>query len=1441
MSGTTDSAEGSATPASMTGASGSTGLAASMDNQYEKATRKGELKVDKLTSDNYLDWADNMQVFLEAKEMWRLVIGKEKIPPVTRPNDRKEWLKDDAVAKAWIHANVENLQHTHIRGLATSHERWMALKKVHEAAGQGRLSLLKQRFHNYKAGPNETVDEVVGALTRLQQMMANIKERESPTDMDLALRLIASVDEEAYALTKYNLEEMEDLTSVHAIERLKLVEQKMKDEQAIEETANQARGGRSGKKDKETRECYYCEKKGHLKTRCFKWLATNEGKEYLKKKADESDQLDTPEPKSPNQKEKKGSGKTSDRPIGSARTAKEKKSDDSVDPDDSDEAWMAIDGLINRSSQGWVLDSGATRHMTPDESIFVTIRWINTSVTVVSGEMLKAQAIGEVRFDLGGQIINMKNVLLVPGLDANLLSISALNRRGFNVMFSKKGVEIRKGDTLVATGVMRDRMYLLRSANVALYINEVEKPAPVSGESVEAISRAPIGPENSEKIPQPSDQKGDAFRLWHERLGHVSPARMRLLTGQVTGMGAMKLHDQLTCDICDLTKLTRKINREPPKRASRRLGRVHTDVWGPFRIPSISGSRYFLSLIDDLTRKSWIFFLRTRNEIHRKIEDWRAEIRLEIGEEAAIFRSNNAKEYRKFEEAVRSQGIKVEFTTAYTPEENGVAERFNRTVIQMARAMLLWAELPQKFWGEAASTANYLRNMMPAGIDKEKSPNELWTGSKPDVSHIRKFGCLCFVHIPKENRNKLDAVALKGIFVGYHSSTQVRVFNPETGKINWHTAVSFREDSPGGRLLESRREEEKEEVLIFSEDSEDDEDEKTRNIAPEQIAPEQDAHGGTELVGDESTSTTNHQNHENHESQVTPTNQTARKTGRREIPAQPTRRSARLTKPYKPYDFDNQFGRTAISDLPTDQKFEPSTYREAVTCPDQRLWKTAITEQLNALIANQTWELVDRPSDVENIITSKWVFKVKYTQTGHIDRYKARLVARGFSQVHGIDFEETFSPTLRLESLRMLLAFSAHFGYEIEQMDVPDAYLKGDLKETIYMEIPEGYATPASQSNGQQVLKLLRPLYGLKQSGREWNLKAKNQLGSMGFRPISSDSCVFLNKSEQTILALYVDDMLIFSQSAEKVNIVKQQLFEKFSMKDMGKASFVLGIRIRRNIAKGLLAIDQTTYIRKFLHEYGMKDTHPVSTPIDGHHALTPSDSSEPRTDQREYQKRIDSLMYAMVATRPDIAYAVGKLSQYCQDPAQRHRTALDRIFRYLRRTADLTLIYDRTARPICYADASYGDDVSDRKSTYGNALLIGNGAVTWASKKQRTVASSTTEAEYVSMCQASKNIVWATRWINELRLEEVLNNSPIQLLGDNQGALDLIKNPEHHSRTKHIDVQYHYVRQVAGDGLIKPSYVPTSDMIADILTKPTKPPIFLHLREKLGLTKADL
>ena len=420
---------------------------------------------------------------------------------------------------------------------------------------------------------------------------------------------------------------------------------------------------------------------------------------------------------------------------------------------------MAIDGgLTNKSLRVWIMDSGASRHMTPNKSLFITKRNINTIITVASGDILKARIIDEVKIDLGDQKMFMKDVLLMPNLDANLLSISILNKRSYQILFSKIEMKIRSNNILIAIGIMKRRMYHLRSANVALSAAEKHQKFETFSEATPNFEKSGgakiINPANSKKSEniltlinqQKNDHrsKEDAFRLWHERFGHIGPVRIKLLLGQVVGMEVIELpkNSQLTCETCNYSKLIRKINRNSSPRASRKLGRVHTDVWGPFRTLSIKRNRYFLSLIDDLARKSWIFCLRARSEIHQKISSWHAEIKLKTDEKPARFRADNALEYRKFEDSIRFRDIKVEFTTLYTPEENEVAERFNKTIIQMTRAMLIWTELPQKFWREAVCTTNYLRNLMPAGQNKYKSPNELWTERKLNVSHIKKFECL---------------------------------------------------------------------------------------------------------------------------------------------------------------------------------------------------------------------------------------------------------------------------------------------------------------------------------------------------------------------------------------------------------------------------------------------------------------------------------------------------------------------------------------------------------------------------------------------------------------------------------------------------------------------------------------------------------------------------
>lgn len=382
--------------------------------------------------------------------------------PGARPVDFSNWDLDNDQARAWIYINMEDVQHSHILEKTLAHEAWKTLRMFHGAIGQGRLNSLHQKFYRYKAGSTETVDDIASELTRLRAVIRDIKPEEAPTDLGIALSLLNAVEGEAYMLTRNLLENMDNLTLTLTKERLKTVEQKLRDESTQDgETANKA------SKSKEDRKCYHCKKPGHIKVNCYRWLATNEGKEYENshpkdedaKKADEAEYRDRSTGNEGRRGKKKAKKST-------ARVAKESDSED-----DSDAAWMARD----ENDQGctvtnaWIIDSGASRHMTPDESIFTSKRNITqTSVTVANGEKLFAKHTGNVAFSTDGHIVKMTDVLHVPRLDANLLSISALNRKGLNVLFKQHGVEIRRGSTLVATGIMRGKMYFLHASQVAL-------------------------------------------------------------------------------------------------------------------------------------------------------------------------------------------------------------------------------------------------------------------------------------------------------------------------------------------------------------------------------------------------------------------------------------------------------------------------------------------------------------------------------------------------------------------------------------------------------------------------------------------------------------------------------------------------------------------------------------------------------------------------------------------------------------------------------------------------------------------------------------------------------------------------------------------------------------------------------------------------------------
>ena len=462
------------------------------------------------------------------------------------------------------------------------------------------------------------------------------------------------------------------------------------------------------------------------------------------------------------------------------------------------------------------------------------------------------------------------------------------------------------------------------------------------------------------------------------------------------------------------------------------------------------------------------------------------------------------------------------------------------------------------------------------------------------------------------------------------------------------------------------------------------------------------------------------------------------------------------------------------------------------------------------------WEYVALPMG-KRPVGHRWVFTVKYTPTGQLDKFKARLTAQGFSQIYGNDFLETFSPTMRADSLRVLLAIAAHEDLHIRQIDVVSAYPRSKLHADVYMKPPKGLECPAGK-----VLKLETSLYGLKQSGREWYIEACHGLEGIGLRPTTIEPSVFTLEDRSLILGLYVDDMIILSADKKSIERVVTEIKKLWDIKDMGEVSKILGLHIHRDRARRALTISQTSYIEETLDKFNLTNAKPAGLPVSDRNTLIAASPNEQHADQLLYQQAIGRLMWISNSTRFDISYVVGQLSQHCNKPAIRHWNGVSQVFRYLSGTRKLKLWIGGESqdealksRNACYgyklhgfSDADYAGDQTDRKSVTGHIYLLNKGPISWSSTKQKCVATSTTEAEYIALSEASKQGQWLRALIKELRRINLLeDNQAVPMHSDNQACIAISQDPTGHRRTKHIDIRYHYIRELIAYGKATVTY----------------------------------
>ncbi|GMG39212.1 unnamed protein product [Aspergillus oryzae] len=517
----------------------------------------------------------------------------------------------------------------------------------------------------------------------------------------------------------------------------------------------------------------------------------------------------------------------------------------------------------------------------------------------------------------------------------------------------------------------------------------------------------------------------------------------------------------------------------------------------------------------------------------------------------------------------------------------------------------------------------------------------------------------------------------------------------------------------------------------------------------------------------------------------------------------------------------------------------PTTFKSAMESSNAAKWKDACDSEVDSLRKNKTWTLVPLPQG-RKAIGCRWVFRIKENQAGEIERFKARLVAKGFSQKYGVDYEETFAPVAKFTSIRILLSLAAKYNLTVHQMDVKTAFLNGLLDEDIYMVQPEGYT---DEERPDYVCHLKRSLYGLKQSPRMWNQTIDKFMLELEFKKCKADHCIYAKWNDQDMIfvALYVDDLVLASNNDELLKSTKEALSSRFDMTDLGHLRYFLGMEIEQDLSAGRVSIRQTKFAKDILEKFGMEKSNPVKTPQDPGLKLTKAMCEggckhEETMAKVPYRNAVGCLMYLMVGTRPDLAAAVGVLSQFAADPCPTHWQALKRVFRYIQGTKTHGIeFYAANEEGLQgYSDADWAGDVETRRSTSGYAFMMNGGCISWRSKKQRTVALSSTEAEYMALTEATQEAIWLKAFLCELG--EMKSDEAVKIYEDNQGSIALAKNPEFHKRTKHIDIRYHFVREKVEDGQVVLQYCSTKDMKADLMTKPITAVQFISLRSKLGI-----
>ncbi|SOV07074.1 uncharacterized protein UDID_18712 [Ustilago sp. UG-2017a] len=1017
----------------------------------------------------------------------------------------------------------------------------------------------------------------------------------------------------------------------------------------------------------------------------------------------------------------------------------------------------------------WILDSGASYHMVNDYSMLIHPRTCRKRIITAGSEVLEAAAIGDASISTDYGEISLQNVLYVKHLNVNLLSTNSLTDEGARVILDTTSSQI----------------FLTNSMTLKIAKNREQGLLEFRGDTWQESAMATSAPlfegvdEEFKHIK--NEPKVSKQQLWHEHLGHPGRDKTKAITSKLKDKHTMKLdpNTALTCEQCLRSKSTStRMGKGSSERAVGPLDLIHVNLI----IDSSHVTEYTctLVLVDDhskyvyaqpLTRKSHVFmqlkrivsFLET--QMDRKLK----AIRTDQGTE---WKSNDALEWSL------EKGIEWQTTVGYNSKQNGWVERMNRTLGEKMRTLLMQRRLLKKFWPYAIRAVVFKINLTPS-IDNE-FPYQAMFGKSPEraLKLLRVFGCLAWVNVPKvkQDNKKLDQRAVTSIFLGYSLERKGWLFYSPDYNPNmfWSNSAKFMESKCWSDRTEWRPVDTKAPPVMMTEENFEDLGYNKENIfdktdeGPLQEYMDMETDLEERLSG-----------------------------GTVEVMEQGSTAETQIDSEF--------FG--LVATRPERRKNLDPTIHEAMSGEDRKHWEEAMQKELDGLEAMGTWEIADLPKGA-NTVDTHWVLKIKTDANLVPTKFKAQLVARGFTQREGIDYTEVFAP---------------------------QAYLNSTIHHDVYLKPPVGIKIPPGK-----VLKVVKGLYGLKQSGREWNIELDSHLRTIGFHCMPSTPCLYSRGTGDkiTIITAYVDDMLITSPSHDEVDRTKREIMDKWETQDNRRIKEFLGIKITRDRRRRRISLGLTAYIKEMVNKWLGGANEKSWVPMLSIVNIAGGERCEPQR-AKKYQELVGQLLWVSNTARPDIAFAVGVLSRYMSIPIDSAWKAAIHVVKYLNQTNKYQLhlggeTNEHSDTPVMtYTDANWASDPTNgRRSTSGSITYVYGCPVSWKSHVQKCVALSAVEAEFIATSEAVRETLFFSYLLRDLEITDVW---PV-LYTDSQGCIQVSKDPAKYWKLKHIDTRYHFVRDHVQEGNVAIKYVGTANNIADVLTKPLQGLNTSRLARMIGL-----